>query len=383
MNPPPIYIRAAKRTPIGAFRGALAGVPASSLATAAIRALSPDIPVDEVLLGHVLTAGCGQAPARQAALGAGLPDSTPCVSLNKVCGSGMEAILSAARKIATGEARTIIAGGMENMSRAPHLLPDSRNGLPLGPATLIDSVVHDGLWDPYNQIHMGQCAERCATGHGFSREAQDEFAILSYQRAQAAIASGAFDSEITDVTVAGRKGDTVVATDEGPARADFAKIPTLRAVFEKDGTITAANASSINDGAAALLLSAYPGDEPLARLVAWGSHAQAPIEFTDAPVPAIRRALDRAGWSVGDVDLWEINEAFAVVPMLAEKQLGIARDKLNIHGGAIALGHPIGASGARIVVTLVHAMRRLGVRRGVAAICIGGGEGLALCIERD
>jgi acetyl-CoA C-acetyltransferase len=379
----PIFIRAAKRTPFGAYRGALAGVAAPALAATVIRALPDATSATEVVLGQVLSAGCGQAPARQAALGAGLPESTACSLINKVCGSGMEAILSAARKIAIGDARHIIAGGMENMSRAPHLLPDSRGGLPLGEARLIDSLVHDGLRDPYNQLHMGQCAERCASTHAFSREAQDDYAVLSYRRAQEAIASCAFGEEVVAVTVPGRKGDTVVTTDEGPGRADFAKIPTLLPVFEKNGTITAANASSINDGAAGLLLSADPGDTPLARIVAHGSHSMAPVDFPAAPIPAIRQALDRAGWSAADVDLWEINEAFAVVPMLAEKELGIGRDCLNIHGGAIALGHPIGASGARIVVTLVHALRRRGLRRGVAAVCIGGGEGLAICVERE
>ncbi len=377
-----IYIRAAKRTPIGSFTGVLASVPAPELAAAAIRAL-PEATVGGVILGNVLSAGAGQAPARQAALKAGLPESTPCLTLNKVCGSGMEAILTAARMIANGEAETLIAGGMESMSRAPHLLLESRKGIKLGGGKLIDSVVRDGLWDPYNDLHMGQCAETCATRYDFSREAQDAYAISSYQRAQATIDSDAFADEIAAVTIPSRKGDVLVDTDEGPAQANFEKVPNLRPAFQKDGTITAANASSLNDGAAALLVSTDPGQNHLGRLVAYASHAQAPLEFTQAPVPAIRKALDRAGWTADQVDLWEINEAFAVVPMLAEKELSIDRAKLNVNGGAIALGHPIGASGARIVVTLLHAMQQRQARRGVAALCIGGGEGLAICVERD
>ncbi len=378
-----VYIRGARRTPIGAFGGALSSVPAPDLAAAAIRGLGAGDGVGGVVLGNVLSAGVGQAPARQAALAAGLPDSVPAAALNKVCGSGMAAIIAAAREIGAGESRDLVAGGMENMSRAPHLLPSGRSGVKLGHAELLDSMLHDGLWDPYGDRHMGDCGELCAERYGFTREAQDAFAATSYRRAQAAIAGGCFEAEISPVTVASRRGETVVAADEGPAAVDFDKLPSLRPAFREGGTITAANASTLNDGAAALHLSAEPGGGALARIVAWGGHAGAPEEFTTAPVGAVRDALGRAGWEVADVDLWEINEAFSVVPMAVAQELDIDLEKTNVHGGAVSLGHPIGASGARIVVTLAHAMRRHGAGRGVAAICIGGGEGLALCLERS
>jgi acetyl-CoA C-acetyltransferase len=392
MMSPDTVILAATRTPIGAFQGALASLPASRLAATAIQgalAQSGVAPVDvsDVLLGNVLQAGQGQAPARQAALAAGLPTSVRAVTLHKVCGSGLQAIMQASHALAAGDATLVVAGGMEAMSSAPYLLPKAREGYRLGHQQVIDSLVHDGLWDPYNNLHMGSCAEKCAAQYHFTREQQDAYAIASFQRANAAQQDGRFTQEITPVEITDAKGHiTKIDQDEGPAKVKYDKVSTLRPAFEKNGTITAANASTLNDGAAALVLASSAtartkGLKPLARIVAFGSHAQDPVWFTTAPVQATRQALARAGWQIDEVDLWEVNEAFAVVPLAFMKELGVSHEKLNVRGGAIALGHPIGASGARIVVTLLSALRERGLRRGVAAICIGGGEGLAVCVE--
>jgi len=387
-----IVILSATRTPIGSFQGALAAVPAPRLAATVVRGalaqagLAP-ADVSDVLLGNVLQAGQGQAPARQAALHAGLPDSVRCVTIHKVCGSGMQAVIQGTHALALGDAELVVAGGMENMSAAPYLLPKAREGYRLGHQQVVDSVVHDGLWDPYNKLHMGSCAERCAAKYAFTREQQDAYAIESFRRANAAQQDGRLAQEITPVEIAdARGGPAQVARDEGPARVKYEKIPTLRPAFAPDGTITAANASTLNDGAAALVLSTATtavarGFKPLARVVAFGAHAQAPLWFTTAPIAATQQALRRAGWGVDEVDLWEINEAFAVVALAYMRELGLPPDRVNVRGGAIALGHPIGCSGARILVTLLAALRERGGKRGVAAICIGGGEGLAVCVE--
>ncbi len=387
-----IVILAATRTPLGAFQGALASVPAPRLGATAIRGalaaakISPDA-VTDVLLGCVLQAGQGQAPARQAAIHAGLPTSVRCATVNKVCGSGMQTVIGAAHFLAGGMGGVFVAGGMENMSAAPYLLPRARDGYRIGHQQVVDSLIHDGLWDPYNNLHMGNCAEQCAKKYGFTREQQDAYSEESFRRANAAQKDGRFAQEITPVEIADAKGGvTRVEHDESPKKVIYEKIPTLRPSFDKAGTITPANASSLNDGAAALVLATEEtakniGAKPLARLVAFGAHAQDPVWFTTAPVTATQHALKRAGWSVSDVDLWEVNEAFAVVPLAFMRELGVAHEKLNIRGGAISLGHPIGASGARILVTLLAALRDCGAKRGVATICIGGGEGLAVCVE--
>ncbi len=392
MSSPEIVILSATRTPLGSFQGALASVPAARLGATAIKGavaqagVSP-ADITDCLMGNVLQAGQGQAPARQAALYAGLPSSVRCITVHKVCGSGMQTIMGAAHFLAGGMGTIAVAGGMENMSLAPYLLPKARDGYRLGHQQVVDSIINDGLWDPYNNLHMGSCAEQCATKYAFTREQQDAYAIASFQRANAAQQDGRFAAEITPVEIADAKGNvTRVELDEGPAKVKYDKLPTLRPVFEKTGTITAANASTLNDGAAALLLATADTAKakalkPLARIVAFGSYAQDPLWVTTAPVQAAQNALARAGWKVGDVDLWEVNEAFAVVPMAFMQELGIPHEKLNVRGGAISLGHPIGASGARIVVTLLAALKERGLRRGVAAICIGGGEGLAVCVE--
>ena len=387
-----IVILSATRTPLGAFQGALASVPAPRLGATAIRGavaaakISP-ADVTDVLMGNVLQAGQGQAPARQAAIHAGLPTSVRCVTVNKVCGSGLQTIIGAAHFLAGGAGTIAVAGGMENMSAAPYLLPKARDGFRLGHQQALDSIVHDGLWDPYNNIHMGNCAEQCAKKYAFTREQQDAYAAESFRRANAAQKDGRFAAEITPVEIADAKGGvTRVEHDESPKKVNYDRIPTLRPAFDKTGTITPANASSINDGAASLVLATAEiakakNLRPLARIVAFGSHSQDPMWFTTAPVSAAQNALKSAGWSVGEVDLWEVNEAFAVVPMAFMRELGVPHDKLNVRGGAISLGHPIGASGARIVVTLLAALRERGLRRGLAAICIGGGEGLAIAVE--
>jgi len=386
-------IVSAVRTPIGAFLGSLSELPAPRLGAIAIRealhraGIEPAI-VDEVIMGNVLTAGVGQAPARQAAIFAGLPEHVPCMTINKVCGSGLKAVMLADQAIRCGDAEIVVAGGQESMSNAPYLIPKARTGLRMGNAQLIDSMIHDGLWDVYNQFHMGDAAELCARTCNISREEQDEYAALSYRRALEAQAKGYFADEIVLVTYERANGQSVtVDTDEEPGKVRFEKIPQLKPVFRPDGTITAANASSIDDGAAALVVMSEKraeqlGIQPLARIVTHGSVAQKPEWFTTAPIEGIRRLLAKAGMRLEDIDLFEINEAFAVVALIAQKQLGIPLERLNIHGGAVALGHPIGASGARILVTLLHALRRYGKRYGVAAICIGGGEASALLVER-
>lgn len=387
-----IVISAAVRTPIGAFQGGLGPLKASQLGAAAIReavarAGVDPASVDHVFMGNVLPAGMGQAPARQAAIYAGLGDRTPAVTLNKMCGSGLEAVIQAARAVAVGDAEVVVAGGMESMTNAPYLLPGARGGLRMGDKTLVDSMVFDGLWDVYNDKHMGSCAELCASRYHFSREAQDAYAERSYRRAQAASEDGTFAREIVPVDVPGRKGAVhTVARDEGPAAVDFERMRTLRPAFEADGSVTAANASTINDGAAALVITseavaAERGLEVLAHVRGYAGHALAPEWFTVAPVEALRALFQRLAWDPANVDAYEINEAFSVVPMAAMQEFGLDEERVNPLGGAVALGHPIGASGARILVTLLNALAVRGGRRGVAGICIGGGEALAMGLE--
>ena len=386
-----VVIVGAKRTALGALLGQFTGVPATQLGATAIQAAVAQSGVDgaqvsEVIMGCVLPAGLGQAPARQAALGAGLPTAAGCTTVSKVCGSGMKAIMLGHDLIKAGSAQVVVAGGMESMTNAPHLLNGSRTGIRFGSAEMLDHMAWDGLTNPYDKKPMGSFGELCAGKFAFTREDQDAFAAESVRRALAAQADGAFKAEIAPVTVAGRKGDVVVDTDEQPGKCDIGKIPSLRPAFQKDGTITAASSSSINDGAAAVVLASEDaakaqGLAPLATVVAHATHAQAPEWFTTAPVSAIQAVLAKAGWSVADVDLFEVNEAFAVVAMAPIKELGIPHAKLNVNGGACALGHPIGASGARLVVTLLHALQRRGGKRGVAALCIGGGEATAIAIE--
>lgn len=388
-----VVIASAARTPIGAFQGGLAPVKASRLGAAAVsgameRAGVAANEVDLVLLGCVLQAGMGQAPARQASIYAGVDESTPSVTLNKMCGSGLEAVIQAARAVALGDARIVVAGGMESMSNAPYLLPGVRGGLRMGNAQLVDSMIHDGLWDVYSDVHMGSCAEQCASKYSFSREAQDEYAERSYRRAQQASEDGTFAAEIVPVDVPGKRGSvTTVEADEGPHQVDFDRMAKLRPAFEKEGSVTAANASTINDGAAALVVTSEQvarerGMPVLARLGGYSSSAGAPEWFTTAPVGAMRSLFDRQEIEPQSVDLYEINEAFSVVPMAAMEEFCLDPDRVNVHGGAVALGHPIGASGARILVTLLNAMERREARSGMASICIGGGEALALTVER-
>jgi acetyl-CoA C-acetyltransferase len=387
-----VVIVGAARTAIGSFLGSLAQVPAPKLGATAInaaieRAGVAPAEVGLVHMGMVLPAGVGQAPARQAALFAGLPQSVPCVTVNKVCGSGLEAVIGAARAIAAGEVEVAVAGGMESMSNAPHVVRGLRTGVKMGGLDTIDSMVHDGLWDPYSNQHMGNCAELCAKEKGIPRSAQDEHAAESYRRALEAIKQGSFKAEIALVKIADKKGEVTVDTDEEPGRGNIEKLPGLRASFQKDGTVTAGNASSLNDGAAAVVLMSADeakrrGAKVLGRIVASGYHAQAPEWFTTAPAPAIKNALGRAKWEAKQVDLWEINEAFSVVSVANNQLLGLDPAKVNVWGGAVALGHPIGASGARILVTLLHAMAARGARTGGASLCIGGGEGIALLVER-
>lgn len=385
------FIYGAARTPLGAFQGALASLPAHKLGSAAIRGSLQKAGIDpaevtDVLMGNVLQAGQGQAPARQAALGAGLSPAVRTATLHKVCGSGLQAVMQASHALSAGMGTLYVAGGMESMSQAPYLLPKARDGFRIGHQQVVDSIIHDGLWDPYHQLHMGACAEQCASKYAFSREAQDAFAVESFRRANAAQKDGRFADEIiaTEITDA-RGAVTRCEHDEAPGKVKYEKIPTLKPAFQKDGTITAANASSLNDGAAALVVGTerlQSNRQPLARIVSWGAHAQEPLWFTTAPVQAAQQALKAAGWSANDVDLWEVNEAFAVVPMAFMRELSVPPEKINVRGGAISLGHPIGCSGARIVVTLLSALAERGLKRGVAAICIGGGEGLAVCVER-
>jgi acetyl-CoA C-acetyltransferase len=387
-----VVIVGAARTPIGSFLGSLASVPAPKLGAVAIQAALERAGVEGngvqlCHMGQVLTAGVGQAPARQAAIYAGVPHSVPCVTVNKVCGSGLEAVLGVARAIAVGDIDVGVAGGMESMSNAPHVLRGLRKGVKMGGLDTVDSMITDGLWDPYSNQHMGNCAELCAKQQEISRSAQDEFAGESYRRALAAQSAGAFKAEIAPVAVADRDREIRVSDDEEPARGSVSKLPSLRPAFQKDGTITAGNASSINDGAAAVVLMSAEqakrrGAKVLAKLVSWGYHAQAPEWFTTAPAQAISNALAKVGWTAGAVDLWEINEAFAVVSIANNQLLGLDPARVNVWGGAVALGHPIGASGCRLLVTLVHAMAGRGAKTGGVSLCIGGGEGIALLVER-
>ena len=384
-----VYILSGSRTPVGSFLGQLSSVSAPKLGAFAIegalkKANIEKNQVDEVFMGNVVSAGVGQAPARQAAIFAGLPESTPSTTLNKVCGSGLKTIITGAQTILAGDNKVVVAGGMENMSMAPHLLSDSRTGIAkFGAASVKDSMQWDGLWDVYSDRPMGNCAEECATKYELSREAQDEYAIESFKRAQAAANDGVFKDEISPVTIKGRKGDTVVEADESPFKAKFDKIPALRPAFEKDGTITAANASTINDGAAAVVLAGEEyKDQAEFKVVAYAMHAQNPTWFTTAPVEAMKKNLEKANMTIDQIDLFEINEAFAVVPMAAMKELGIPHEKTNVFGSGVSLGHPIGCSGTRIVVTLMNAMKKKQVKTGMASICIGGGEALSIIIER-
>lgn len=387
-----VIIAAAKRTPVGSFNGVLSGVTAPQLGSTAIKALleetqiNPEL-VDEVILGNVLSAGQGQAPARQAAIYAGLPVKTEALTINKMCGSGLKAIMLAQQAIATGDAEIIIAGGMESMTNAPYLLSNARNGYRLGNGALQDSIILDGLTDVYNNIHMGLCAEACAKDFSMTREELDAFATESYKRAIEAQKSGKFEAEIVPVKIKSKSGETVIMKDEEPERVNFEKIPTLRTAFDKSGVVTAANASKLNDGAAAVLLMSEEkakelGLKPMVEMVAQSSAAKAPIEFTTAPADAINKVLKKANMSLGDIDLFEINEAFAVVSLAVNKLLGLTPDKVNVNGGAIALGHPIGASGARIAVTLIHEILRRGSQYGLATLCIGGGEASAVIIKK-
>jgi acetyl-CoA C-acetyltransferase len=387
-----VVIVGAARTAIGSFLGSLSSVPATRLGATAIKAALERAGVDGkdvglVHMGMVLPAAVGQAPARQAALYAGLPQSVPCVTINKVCGSGLEAVLGAARMIAAGEIDIAVAGGMESMSNTPHAMRGLRNGVKMGPVENVDTMITDGLWDPYSNQHMGNCAELCAKEKDIPRAKQDEFAAESYRRALDAQKQGHFKAEIVAVKIADKKGEISVEADEEPGKGSIDKLPSLRAAFAKDGTITAGNASSINDGAAAVVLMSADeakkrGIKVLAKLVASGYHAQAPEWFTTAPATAIQNAAKKAGWDVKNVDLWEINEAFSVVSLANNQLLGLDPAKVNIWGGAVALGHPIGASGCRVLVTLLHAMAAKGAKTGGASLCIGGGEGIALLVER-
>ena len=388
----PIVIVSAARSPMGAFQGDFATLAAHDLGGVAIKAaieragISPDT-VNELLFGNCLMAGQGQAPARQAGFKGGLPKSAGAVTLSKMCGSGMRAAMFAHDMLTAGSAEVIVAGGMESMTNAPHLLLKGRSGIRIGHDRIYDHMMLDGLEDAYEAGRsMGTFGEECADKYQFTREAQDKFAIASVERAQAAAQSGAFTAEIAPVTVKTRAGDVVISIDEGPAKARLDKIAALKPAFKKDGTITAASSSSINDGAAALVMmrastAAKLGCKPIARIVSHALHAQEPNWFTTAPIGATQKALAKAGWSVGDVDLWEVNEAFAVVPMALMAELNVAHEIVNVNGGACALGHPIGASGARIMVTLVHALKARGLKRGLATLCIGGGEGTAVALE--
>ncbi|MCZ7556356.1 MAG: acetyl-CoA C-acetyltransferase [Bacteroidia bacterium] len=388
-----VVIVSAARTPIGAFNGSLASLTAPQLGAIAIRealkraGVKPE-DVSEVIMGNVLTAGVGQAPARQAALFAGIPQSVPCMTINKVCGSGLKSVMLAAQAIAVGDADIVVAGGQESMSNTPYLLDKARTGYGFGHSTLVDGMIKDGLWDVYNNYHMGNAAELCATECNISRERQDEYAIESYRRALESLEKGIFTEEIVPVEIPQRKGDPVIVTeDEDIRKIKFDKVPTLKPAFLKDGTVTAANASSLNDGAAAVVLMSAAkaqelGLEPLARIVAQASAAKAPEWFTTAPADAVNKALAKASLSTDDIDLYEINEAFSVVSIANNDILKLDPAKVNVHGGAVAMGHPIGASGTRVLVTLLYAMKRANAKRGLASLCIGGGEASALIVER-
>ena len=386
-----VVITSAKRTPIGSFSGSLSSLSAAQLGSLAIKGvledskISPDL-IDEVIFGNVLTGGQGQAPARQAALFAGLPNKTECMTINKMCGSGLKAVMLATQAIQNDDAEIIIAGGQESMSNAPYVLEKARSGYRLGNGEIVDSMVKDGLWDVYNNIHMGNCAEACAKDFQFKREELDEFAINSYKKALEAQKNNKFKDEIIDVKVKAGREEVTVNVDEEPGKVKFDKIPSLRPVFDKNGVVTAANASSINDGAAALLVMSEEkakelGLKPLVEIVAQSSAAKAPIEFTTAPADSINKVLKKAKLKLSDIDLFEINEAFAVVSLANNKILGLNTDIVNVNGGAVALGHPIGASGARILVTLIHEMKKRNSTFGLASLCIGGGEASALIVK--
>jgi acetyl-CoA C-acetyltransferase len=393
MSLPAVFIISATRTPIGAYLGSLSSLKAPDLGAIAIKAalerakVGPD-QVGEVFMGNVLSAGIGQAPARQAMRFAGIPDNVPATTVGKVCGSGMQAVIFGAKTIALGDADIVVAGGMESMSNVPYYLDKGRQGYRMGNSTLIDGMIHDGLWDPYANVHMGTCGDKCAAEHKISREAQDEFAKESFRKALSAQKEGRFEAELVPVSIPQRKGDPVMVTvDEGPAKGDPSKISGLKAAFSKDGTITAANASSINDGASALVLASEAavkkhGLTPLGRIVGYGGAAQAPEWFTTAPAKAMDGLLGKLKLKADDVDLVEINEAFAVVAMVCAQLSKIDPAKVNVRGGAVALGHPIGASGARILTTLLHALKDTNKKRGLASICLGGGEALAMVLER-
>lgn len=386
-----VVITHAKRTPIGSFNGSLSQFSASELGSIVIKSLIEESridvkSIDEVIMGNVLTSGMGQAPARQAAIFAGLTDHTECLTVNKMCGSGLKAVMLAAQAILAGDAEVIIAGGQESMTNSPYVLPKARNGYRLGNGEIVDTVVYDGLWDKYNNIHMGSCAEKCAKDFQFTRNELDEFAAASYRKALDAQSSGRFEDEITKVAVSNKSGSVVFDKDEEPLKVNFEKIPLLKPVFQKDGVVTAANASSINDGASALLIMSEEkalelGLKPLVEIIAQSSAAKTPIEFTTAPADAISRLLHKSNLKIADIDLFEINEAFAVVSLAVNKILALDPDKINVNGGAVALGHPIGASGARILTTLIYEMKKRNSVYGVASLCIGGGEASALLIK--
>lgn len=387
-----VVIVSAARTAVGSFQGVFATVAAPRLGAVAIKSAIEKAGVKfteigEVIMGQVLTAGVGQAPARQASIYAGVSNSTPCLTINKVCGSGLKAVMLGADSIRLGATSVVVAGGQENMTLAPHLLENARTGYRMGNQSITDSMIKDGLWDPYNNFHMGTAAEICSREYSFSREAQDQFAIDSYKKAQKAIADGKFKNEICAVSIEGKKGNIIVDTDEEPGKALFDKMPGLKPAFEKDGSITAANASKINDGAAALVLMSESeakkrGLKPLATIISYATFAQDPKYFTTAPVGAIKKSLELANLKIAEIDHYEINEAFANVTMAAQKALEIPAEKTNLHGGAVAIGHPLGASGARILTTLVHSLHTNNLKRGLATLCIGGGEAVSLIIEK-
>lgn len=390
---PPVYIVSATRTPIGAFQGQLSSLAAPKLGATAIKGALEKAKIDpsavgQVFMGNVLSAGIGQAPARQALIHAGIPNTVPATTVSKVCGSGLEAVILGAKTLAVGDTDLVVVGGMESMSNVPYYLDKARSGYRMGNGTLVDGMIFDGLWDPYSDVHMGNCGDQCAKEYKYSREAQDEYAKESFRKALAAQKEGLFDAEITPVSVPQKKGDAlVVKADEGPAKGDPSKFASLRPAFSKDGTITAANASSINDGACALVLASEEavkkhGLTPLARISGWAGAAQAPEWFTTAPAKAMDNVAQKLGIKLADVDLVEINEAFAVVAMACADLCKIDHARVNVRGGAVALGHPIGASGARILTTLLHSLIQQNKKRGLASICIGGGEALALVIER-
>ncbi|RYZ53064.1 MAG: thiolase family protein [Sphingobacteriales bacterium] len=386
-----VVIVSASRTPVGSFNGMLSAIPTTQLGSVAIKDaikkanINPEN-IDEVIMGNVLAAGEGQAPARQASLGAGVPNSVPCMTINKVCGSGLKAVMLASQSIMVGDSNIVVAGGMENMSLTPHLLEKSRTGYRMGNVQVVDSMVKDGLWDPYNDFHMGTAGEMCVKKEEFTREEQDNFAINSYKKSLNSIEKGYFKDEIAPVEIKDRKGTQVIDQDEQPFKSNLDKIPTLRPVFDKEGTITAANASPINDGASALVVM---GDDtakemnikPLVKILGYATHAQAPEWFTTAPVEAIKKALEKANLKIEDIDLFEINEAFAAVTMAAIKELSLDAEKVNVAGGAVAMGHALGSSGSRILTTLIHNLKRENKRYGLATLCIGGGEAVAMVVE--